>query len=206
MERGTLLLASSGKEFTKPTRILASSMEVKKARKEAMGRLGLDFLESVGGTDDIDIEKELADEDGDIEMENGIKIEENNKPLSPVDDDIKMKDSPLPGPSKSPTPAAPSPAPPEPSDDVDLSQLSARERNRLKRKRKGGNSAFVAAPPPPQSSNSKYATTPAGPSNKSVRFCSLIYSSSNILKGPAYCYGPTEALGQSKVSRRQSHG
>lgn len=78
MERGTLLLASSGKEFTKPTRILASSMEVKKARKEAMGRLGLDFLESVGGADDIDIEKELIDEDGDVEMENGVKIEENS--------------------------------------------------------------------------------------------------------------------------------
>lgn len=166
MEKGTLLLASSGKEFTKPTRILASSMEVKKARREAMGRLGLDFLESVGGADDIDIEKELADEDGDIEMDNAVKIEENNKPISPIDEDVKMKDSPpFAGPSKSPTPAAPSPAPPDTTEEVDLSQLSARERNRLKRKRKGGNSAFVAAPPP-QSGNSKYSATAAGPSNK----------------------------------------
>ena len=46
MQKGTLLLASSGKEFQKPTGILSSSTEVKKAPREAMGRLGLDFLES----------------------------------------------------------------------------------------------------------------------------------------------------------------
>ena len=70
MERGTLLLASSGKEFTKPTGILASSSEVKKARKDAMSRLGLDFLDSVGGADDMDLDKELAadETDGDVEM------------------------------------------------------------------------------------------------------------------------------------------
>ena len=56
MEKGTLLLASSGKEFTKPTGILANSSEVKKARKEAMGRLGLDFLDSVA--DDMDLDKD----------------------------------------------------------------------------------------------------------------------------------------------------
>jgi TATA-binding protein-associated factor len=60
IQKGTQLLASSGKEFTKPSVILASSAEVKKARKEAMGRLGLDFLEFGGGDDDMDIEKELA--------------------------------------------------------------------------------------------------------------------------------------------------
>ncbi|KAI0078954.1 SNF2 chromatin remodeling protein [Panus rudis PR-1116 ss-1] len=164
MEKGTLLLASTGKEFTKPSRILASSNEVKKARREAMGRLGLDFLESVGGTEDMDIDKELAaGEEGDVDMENGVKIEEGSKPVSPIDDDAKSKYSPAPGPSHSPTPAAPSPAASGPED---TSMLSARERNRLKRKRKAGNSAFVAAPPPPQSSNAKYTATPSGQANK----------------------------------------
>ncbi|CAL1703532.1 unnamed protein product [Somion occarium] len=169
MEKGTLLLSSTGFEFTRPSRILANSTEVKKARKEAMGRLGLDFLESVGGADDMDIDKDLvADQDGDIEMEdgvkteNGVKVEEDVKPISPIEG-AKMKDSPAPGPSKSPTPAAPSPVPELPED---TNALSARERNRLKRKRKGGHAAFVPAPAPPQSTNVKYATMPSGPSNK----------------------------------------
>ena len=55
MEKGTLLLASSGKEFVKPTGILASSSEVKKARKEAMNRLGLDFLDNFGDADDMEV-------------------------------------------------------------------------------------------------------------------------------------------------------
>ena len=103
MEKGTLLLASSGKEFTKPTGILANSNEVKKARREAMGRLGLDFLESVGGADDMDLDKELADEDGDVEMAQPqptiaiktetVKMEDDTALSSPTDDlvDIKVK-------------------------------------------------------------------------------------------------------------------
>ncbi|THH31546.1 hypothetical protein EUX98_g2662 [Antrodiella citrinella] len=166
MEKGSLLLASSGKEFTKPTGILGSSSEVKKARKEAMGRLGLDFLESVGAADDMDIEKELvADEDGDVEMDgtngaNGYQ-RESSIPISPTEPvKTEARDSPMPASSNSPTPAATTPAP------EDLSALSARERNRLKRKRKVGNSAFVAAPPPVQSSNAKYTPMPSGQGNK----------------------------------------
>ena len=177
MEKGTLLLASSGKEFTKPTGILASSSEVKKARKEAMGRLGLDFLESVGGADDIDLEKELADED-----EMHIDTEPTAPKLENGDEDVKMYDEhepilqPAPlmantavaGPSQSPTPAAPSPVPSNGAPAVveDASNLSARERNRLKRKRKGGNSAFVVATGPPAAS--KYNANTAAPPNKFV--------------------------------------
>ena len=186
MDKGTLLLASSGKEFIKPTGILANSSEVKKARKEAMGRLGLDFLDSVGGADDMDLDKELAadETDQDVEMAQQqplqpepvhaptiVKMEEEPLPPSPTDEflDVKPKkeDSAVPEGSKSSTPtAAPSPAPGAgPSTAEDTTALSARERNRLKRKRKPGNSAFVAAPaPPPQGAGSKYSATPAGQS------------------------------------------
>ena len=63
---GKLLLASSGKEFAKPSGILSSTAEVKRARKEAMGRLGLEFLDNVA--DEIDLERELA---ADMEIEIG---------------------------------------------------------------------------------------------------------------------------------------
>lgn len=190
MEKGTLLLASSGKEFTKPTGILASSSEVKKARKDAMSRLGLDFLETVGGTDDIDLEKELAadEEDMNIDGENGVKTENAIKVEegTPMDEDVKPIIQPEPikiekletlqaGPSQSPTPAlspVPSNGPPAAED---ISNLSARERNRLKRKRKGGNSAFVVATAP--STSSKYNAGPVAPPNKYVRISApLLYT------------------------------
>lgn len=170
MEKGTLLLASSGKEFQKPTGILANSNEVKKARREAMGRLGLDFLESVGGADDMDLDKELADEpETDVDMVHPvpIKTEEDAAPSSPTDDymDVKIKKEgsfSAPGRSKSSTPQlAPSPAPVM-SASEDTSALSARERNRLKRKRKPGNAAVVGALPPTQTSGAKYQATAAG--------------------------------------------
>ena len=171
VQRGTLLLASSGKEFIKPNGILSSSSEVKKARKEAMGRLGLDFLYSFGGNDDMDLDKELAagnelDAQVPAENENAMEIDP-----PPVSTDLSLdvstrakKRSPSPR-SKSTTPVAPSPSVPcGPQIDEDLSGLSARERNRLKRKRKQGNSAFVQAPPP--TSSSKFQATTSGPSNK----------------------------------------
>ncbi|KAF7294767.1 TBP associated factor [Mycena indigotica] len=165
--QGKLLLASEGKEFAKPAGMLASPAEVKKARKAAMSRLGLDFLDE----DDLDIEKDLADEmevdlEADAEVPN-VKIEEdtdNCSPVSPMDVDSKPKQEGSAPTTRSATPADPSPvtpAEPEP----DLSALSARERNRLKRKRKPGNTAFVAAPPPPpQSAGAKF--TPAASGNK----------------------------------------
>ncbi|EGN96198.1 hypothetical protein SERLA73DRAFT_170610 [Serpula lacrymans var. lacrymans S7.3] len=172
MQKGSLLLASSGKEFSKPAGILSSSSEVKRARKEAMGRLGLDFLDSVGGADDMDLDKELAVEtelDAEDDPENAMKVEETPVSSSPMDVDFKPKqERSSPARPDSTTPTGPSlPTTSGASAGEDASGLSARERNRLKRKRKPGNSAFVAAPPPPPpSAGSKYNPTPAGPSNK----------------------------------------
>ncbi|KAI0320174.1 SNF2 superfamily chromatin remodeling protein [Amylostereum chailletii] len=171
MHKGTLLLASSGKEFIKPTGILSSSTEVKKARKEAMGRLGLDFLD-FGGDDDMDLDKELAaDVEPDADMETEVSKTEAPSPTAdpvaptPIDTKVaavKKEPSPI-NRSKSSTPVAPSPITVAPSAEDDLAGLSARERNRLKRKRKQGNSAFVAAPPP-QASSSKYQAAVASSS------------------------------------------
>ncbi|KAI9569000.1 hypothetical protein HD554DRAFT_2094527 [Boletus coccyginus] len=173
MRKGVLLLASSGKEFTKPTGILANSAEVKRARKEAMGRLGLDFLDSVGAADDMDIDKELAieaDADTTSEADVQVKREDPASSLSPMEVDFNLrKERSPPARSHSSTPAVPSPVTPATPvvETADLSSLSARERNRLKRKRKVGSSAFVAAPPPPPSSaGARYSTAAAGPSNK----------------------------------------
>ena len=55
-----LLLASSGKEFAKPTGILPTIQEIKKARKEAINRLRLSFLDTVD--DGMELEKEFAAE------------------------------------------------------------------------------------------------------------------------------------------------
>jgi TATA-binding protein-associated factor len=169
MEKGKLLLASSGKEFQKPIGILSSATEVKKARKEAMGRLGLDFLESVGGTDEMDIEKELAagaEPDDDAPMEPNVKTEEQSKLISPTEStpDVKLKIDPtLVARAKSGSPPIPTPTTANaPSEDRDL---SARELNRLKRKRKPGNLAFVAAPPP-QPAGAKYNPAPAAQPTK----------------------------------------
>ena len=158
MESNTRLLASSGKEFTKPTGIFRDAAEVRKARKAAMGRLGLDFLDNVGDGDDMDIEKELvADED--VEIDTEFKTEGVLKPeprtiklASPIEPSHSMHDEPMPDRNGSTTPAT----------EEDLSGLSARERNRLKRKRKAGNSAFVAARP--QTGSSKFNAAPANSS------------------------------------------
>jgi TATA-binding protein-associated factor len=163
--QGKLLLASSGKEFAKPAGILSSAAEVKKARKEAMGRLGLEFLDNVGDEMDLDKEFAEAEADGDTEMEDIlVKPESSVDPPSPMqtcptEDSIKQEDRP---PTRSVTPCASSPAPSIPED---LGALSARERNRLKRKRKPGNSAFVAAPPP-QVTGARYNAAPVGSSSK----------------------------------------
>ncbi|KAF7323127.1 TBP associated factor [Mycena chlorophos] len=169
--QGKLLLASEGKEFAKPAGMLASPAEVKKARKAAMSRLGLDFLDE----DDLDIEKDLADDmevdlEADQQPPQTVKAEEDSAdtcvPVSPMDVDTKpLKQEAGSAPTtRSATPAEPSPVTPVETE-PDLSALSARERNRLKRKRKPGNSAFVAAPPPPpQAAGSKF--TPAASGNK----------------------------------------
>ncbi|KAJ7771662.1 SNF2 superfamily chromatin remodeling protein [Mycena metata] len=172
ISQGKLLLASSGKEFVKPAGILSSPAEVKKARKAAMDRLGLDFLDG----DDLDIEKELADEmDVDIEAEVDVvpvKAEDDADPdfaPSPMDVEPKSarRGNTSPPTTRSGSPTEPSPTTPN-TPDTDLAALSARERNRLKRKRKPGNSAFVAAPPP-QSVGAKYTPAPAAGNSHKAR-------------------------------------
>ncbi len=138
-----------------------------------MGRLGLEFLDNVA--DELDLDKELTvemDHDGDAEMEAPPMTASDL--LSPTVSSIDVS-APSPNAvtqdsdsrSGSMTPADPSPTSACP--DVEMTTLSARERNRLKRKRKPGNTAFVTAPPP-QSAGSKYtpASSAAGPSNKQV--------------------------------------
>ncbi|KAJ7632150.1 SNF2 superfamily chromatin remodeling protein [Roridomyces roridus] len=160
ISHGNLLLASSGKEFAKPAGILATPAEVKKARQAAMKRLDLQFLDE---DDDLDIEKELAEEmDVDIEAD-PVKQEDDTEcaPASPMD--LKRENTSPPT-TRSGSPAAPSPTAPEPEVAPSTAGLSARELNRLKRKRKPNNSAFVA--PPPQGAGSKYTPAPAANAHK----------------------------------------
>ncbi|KAF5386822.1 hypothetical protein D9615_001620 [Tricholomella constricta] len=163
--QGKLLLASSGKEFIKPAGILSSAAEVKKARKEAMGRLGLDFLDA----DDMDLEKEFAEADEDVEMEDtsgeAEPSAESTPPLEACKSDYTVNGGDAPPRSAPPTAPSPTTSTAPSLPDAETNALSARERNRLKRKRKPGNSAFVAAPPP-QATGAKYTAAPAGSSNK----------------------------------------
>jgi TATA-binding protein-associated factor len=170
--QGTLLLASSGKEFIKPTGIPSSSQEVKKARKAAIDRLGLGFLEGVD--DDMDLDKEFAAE---MDVDISADAPEADAPVSsPMDlcpPEVPAAKAPSPS-TRSVTPNFPSPSTPALPSESDAI-LSARERNRLKRKRKPGNSAFVAAPPP-QTTGARYAAASSGPSNKyKISFSCRIY-------------------------------
>ncbi|KAH9180252.1 hypothetical protein EDB89DRAFT_1900197 [Lactarius sanguifluus] len=194
VRKGTLLLASSGKEFIKPNGILSSSSEVKKARKEAMGRLGLDFLYGFGANDDMDFDKELvagSEPDAQVPGESEAAMNVDPPPVPSnlsLDVNIKSKKrSPSPR-SKSTTPVAPSPSVPcAPQPDEDMSGLSARERNRLKRKRKQGNTAFVHAPP--STSSTKFQSTAAGSANKA-----RLVSTEDKPPPPSRIESPTEKV------------
>jgi TATA-binding protein-associated factor len=134
LSHGKLLLASEGKEYAAPSH----PADLARARKDAMSRLGLDFLQDVGGGDDMDWERELAAGE--------TKSEATSEPARPSPTPPAPTPAPAPAPTVASAPAptqtpAPAPAPVQ----EDLSGLSARERNRLKRKRKPGNGAFVTA-------------------------------------------------------------
>ncbi|KXN85489.1 putative helicase mot1 [Leucoagaricus sp. SymC.cos] len=190
ISQGNLLLASLGKEFVKPTGILATTAEVKKARKEAMGRLGLEFLDDVA--DDMELDKELA-ADMEIDSSEVPHREGTTRGNSPMDvcsdaGDTKKASSP---PTRSLTPVAPSPTTPS-VPEIDLSALSARERNRLKRKRKQGNGAFVAAPPP-QVPGAKFSAAPSGSSNKARLISSDEKTTSGTRANSPVTNGPSES-------------
>ena len=139
-----------------------------------MSRLGLDFLDVTEG-DEMDLDKELAAGDADPSVDPEAKLESPTEEIdaqnglgagvsSPTEMKRELSNSGT-------TPAhmerlkSATPTPGGPSED-ELAGMSARERNRLKRKRKPGNSAFVTAPPP-QNAGSKYnATAAAGNSAK----------------------------------------
>lgn len=177
LKTGTLLLASSGKEYE--VTHFNSSTDVARAQKEVMSRLGLGFMEGVGGDDmDLDLGKELAvaPQPMDVDPED---IKPQNNLLSPSPHDGGETSSAS-SPAGTTIDLGPPPAPkttrvkaesssagtPEPvnaeSPSGDGAGLSARERNRLKRKLKTGNSAFVA----PSPTTSRPSNSHAGPSNK----------------------------------------
>ncbi|KDR81493.1 hypothetical protein GALMADRAFT_239466 [Galerina marginata CBS 339.88] len=161
VNQGKLLLASSGTEFAKPAGIMSSTQEVKKARKDAMARLGLAFLDNVD--DDMDLDKEFAagmDVDGESAICSTNQVDAtavSPMDICPTDSNVQKEASPS---TRSVTPNLPSPSTPNLLSETDNTVLSARERNRLKRKRKPGNSAFVA--PPPQSASARYVTAASG--------------------------------------------
>ncbi|KDQ06750.1 hypothetical protein BOTBODRAFT_39402 [Botryobasidium botryosum FD-172 SS1] len=187
IQSGSLLLASSGKEFAQPT-YFGTPAEVERARQEAMKRLGLGFLNGVGDDLDNDLEKELAvessniDESGsDVKMEdiqhtnghnngNGASVKHESEHDASAHDiksrlkvntriaQVKSEDSTLSAfASPNPTPSSEEP----PALPVDTTGMSAREINRLKRKRKPGNTAFIAAAALPLAQPSKSNNTPA---------------------------------------------
>ena len=169
LESGNLLLSSSGQEFTK-SMTLGTPEEIARSRKEAMSRLGLDFLND---SDDDDWGKELVEEAVDVAMADdeqrvGQPDDHEMQTEGPVDpataksdeESSRMSADPtyiptvacLPGRAPFPAPHDPvSPVPPETDavhmEDADTPGLSARERNRLKRKRKGTIGPFMNAPP-----------------------------------------------------------
>lgn len=222
LKEGTLLLASSGKEYSEPV-ALGTPAEVARARKEAMSRLGLGFMDEVGADDDdddaLDFGKELSQSqpvkaaktpepmDVDSPAVIAVDVKPNqlftnpSGPYSPAatPDQTSSTSSPsLSAADIKPPPAfslshntanttttsyhhnhpnakftpkikteiAESPEPPLESGGPDGAALSARERNRLKRKLKTGNSAFVPSTPSSAAGGTK--TPGAGPSSSPI--------------------------------------
>lgn len=185
LREGTLLLASSGKEYSEPV-ALGTPAEVARARKEAMNRLGLGFMDGVGDDDDdaLDLGKELSqsqplqkvDSPGPMDLDSPSHLDV--KPTQPASSSRSYSPGATPGAgdltsnASSPALSAADIKPshinnntantklphkikteiPEPSELTldspggDGIGLSARERNRLKRKLKTGNTAFVVTP------------------------------------------------------------
>jgi len=172
LESGNLLLSSSGQEFTK-SMTLGTPEEIARSRKEAMSRLGLDFIND---SDNDDWGKELVEEAVDVamaddEQRSAQSDDHEMQTEAPVDPATAKSDEESSGKSAEPTStptaaylsrrpfATPhdhvspvplqSPADPDAThmEDADAPGLSARERNRLKRKRKGTIGPYMNAPP-----------------------------------------------------------
>ncbi|GAA5884682.1 hypothetical protein JCM6882_005348 [Rhodosporidiobolus microsporus] len=191
LTEGTLLLASSGKEYGALSQL--SAEELAKAQKDAMKNLGLGF----GGDTDIgvDVGAELAAGAGSAPTSaptaststfvepsrpalppprfkpggSGAPLPTNSPSLSPAPPPVPI--------AASPSPAPPTPAPATPAEEEDpYAGLSARERNKLKRKRKADTKAGVApsAAPVPAAKKARTAETapvasPSAPSSQDER-------------------------------------
>jgi len=150
LSEGTVLLSSSGKEFSNISHL--SAQELAQAQKEAMGKLGLSF--GGNGADDIgmDVGAELAagagtDNNGESTSASvPLASASTSSSLPPPRFKSSASSTSVPPPSQSASPA-PAPAPaPQPDESADpYAGLSARERNKLKRKRKAEGKA--GAPP-----------------------------------------------------------
>lgn len=173
LESGNLLLSSSGQEFIK-SMTLGSPEEIARSRKEAMSRLGLDFLND---SDNDDWGKELVEEAVDVSMvdDEQRSAHSNDHEMhseGAVDSATAKSNEELCRMSAEPTSTStavcpsrraplatfhehvspvPLQGPPESDavhmDDAGAPGLSARERNRLKRKRKGTIGPYMNAPP-----------------------------------------------------------
>ena len=191
LKTGTLLLASSGKEYELSS--FSSSNDVARAQKEVMSRLGLGFMDGVGGDTDMDLDlgKELTLTPQPMDLDSDETKAPPHHPLSPSPADGGDTSSasspaggtidlhPIPAPSKSIKRERVKSEAAEDNMSVDIPSdggagLSARERNRLKRKLKTGNSAFVA--PSPTTARPSFA---AGSSNKCAVPLFVDLSSSN---------------------------
>ncbi|KAG8931790.1 TATA-binding protein-associated factor mot1 [Tulasnella sp. 418] len=122
------LLSSTGKEFNK---LPHNGRDAANAKRDAMGKLGLGLLEGFGG-DALagELEKELVD-DGDTD----VKMEETKS-----EQELTTDEPPTPAPTAGKIELKVEAK----EESISAQNLSARERNRLKRKRKEGN-AFVGA-------------------------------------------------------------
>ncbi|GAA6002172.1 hypothetical protein JCM10207_003108 [Rhodosporidiobolus poonsookiae] len=186
LAEGTLLLASSGKEYAKLSQL--SAEELAQAQKNALKNLGLGLG---GGADDIgvDVGAELAAGaagDAAPPAAPAAPFVEPPRPALPPprfkpggaplpSTSASASASPSPGPppppAEAPPPPAAAPPPAAPAEEEDpYAGLSARERNKLKRKRKAEGKAGVAPSPAPVPAAKKArtaepaATSPVPPS------------------------------------------
>jgi TATA-binding protein-associated factor len=155
------LVASTGREFSRAT-TYSNPNDLRKAKKEAMKRLGIDFLEGMDD-DAMDWEAELGNGNGNStpDSETATKKEEGQNDQDLLKSEALREEVVSPTTPRETEPETPSTA-----------GLSARELNRLKRKRKGGGAAVIAVAPPKSTPDSKYSTSMARDSSpKYAYYC-----------------------------------
>ncbi|GAA6038936.1 hypothetical protein JCM8097_000582 [Rhodosporidiobolus ruineniae] len=185
LSEGTLLLASSGKEYGKLSQM--SAEELAKAQQDALKNLGLGLG---GGADDIgvDVGAELAagmegPAPSSAPSASTSSFVEPSRPVLPPPrflpggsagpSPAAASATPAPPPvpvaaAPTPAPAPPPPAPPAAAVEAEVDEyagLSARERNKLKRKRKAEGKAGVAPSAAPVPAAKKARTAEPAPAS-----------------------------------------